>query len=188
MDGKSQDENEICALIARQFAALSWDKSTRPIWEVFTADFLPLAHLFPSARPVVPATVSTFVERMKGLSVSSLESFQAEVLGTTIQVFGSVAVAVVACEVTENQKDVSRTVEMMLLVKEDDAWRIASQAWDKASPTRPVPEAFLKAGTLGVLQDEAVPAGRRSSKSYFARTPACRRQWSRRTRCWPASS
>ena len=69
-----------------------------------------------------------FVEGMKALSETTLEAFQEEMLGTTIHVFGGVAVAVVACEVTENQKDVSRTVEMMLLVKQDDVWRIAAQA------------------------------------------------------------
>jgi len=156
-DNKRQDEDQIRALIARQFTSLCWDHEARPDWEVFTANFLSSAALFPSARPVVAATVSTFLDRMKVLSVTSLESFQEEVLGTTIHVFGGVAVAVVACEVTENQKDVSRTVEMMLLVKQDDAWRIAAQAWDKASPTRPVPKGFLDNEGFA-LEDEAPPS------------------------------
>jgi len=144
MGNKSQDQDQIRALITRQFTALSWGITARPDWEGFLADFMPSAALFPAARPVVPATVSTFVERMKVLSESGLESFQEEVLGTTIHVFGGVAVAVVAGELTENQKDVSRTVEMLLLVKQDDAWQIVAQAWDKETPTRPVPEGLLE--------------------------------------------
>jgi hypothetical protein len=143
MDKISQDEDQIRALIARQFTSLSWGNGTRPEWDAFAADFEPSAVLYPAARPVVPATVSTFVERMNVLSETTLDAFQEAMVGTTIHVFGGVAVAVAACEVTENQKDVSRTVEMMLLVKQGDAWRIAAQAWDKTTPTRPIPKEYL---------------------------------------------
>jgi hypothetical protein len=140
---EAQDRREIRALISRQFASLSWDDIKPPDWDGFTADFLPAAPLFPSARPLAPSTVPAFVDRMKSLSGSSLRSFQEEVVGANIHVFGQVAVAVVACEVTENEKDRSRSVEMMLLVKDNGSWRIAAQAWDQVTATRPVPASLL---------------------------------------------
>ena len=46
------------------------------------------------------------------------------------EIFGNVAVAVAGCEITENDTDVTRGVEMLMLVKGAGAWRIAAQAWD----------------------------------------------------------
>jgi hypothetical protein len=76
---------------------------------------------------------------MHGL-VGELQSFHERVLGTEIRIFGNVALAVVACEVTENETDISRSVEMLLLVKDEGQWRIVSQAWDRATAENPVPE------------------------------------------------
>jgi hypothetical protein len=41
--------------------------------------------------------------------------------------FDNVAIAVAGCEITENDADVTRGVEMMLLVKDAGVWRIAAQ-------------------------------------------------------------
>ena len=56
-----------------------------------------------------------------------------------VRVFGNVAVALAACEMTEDDAEVNRGVEMLLLVKTDGAWRIACQAWDTEGPSRPIP-------------------------------------------------
>jgi hypothetical protein len=48
-------------------------------------------------------------------------------------------VAVAPCELLENGTETSRNVEMLLLVKTDGQWRIAAQAWDKASDAHPIP-------------------------------------------------
>jgi hypothetical protein len=80
---------------------------------------------------------------MKALSRTSLQSFHESFLGSAIQVFGNIAVAVAAVEITENDTQVSRSIEMMLLVKSNGAWRIASQAWDKASDANPIPQPLL---------------------------------------------
>jgi hypothetical protein len=48
-------------------------------------------------------------------------------------------VAVAACEMTENDGAVNQGVEMLLLVKNEGAWRIVSQAWDTESPESPTP-------------------------------------------------
>jgi ketosteroid isomerase-like protein len=99
-------------------------------WEAFQGDFLPEAPLTPAARPVKRQTVEAFMARMQGLGRTALASFHERVLGTEVQVFGNVAVAMAGCEITENGGHVTRGVEMLLLVKTDGAWRIAAQAWD----------------------------------------------------------
>ena len=86
---------------------------------------------------------------MKNLVGTKLRSFQEVVLGTEVRVFGNVAVALAACEMTENDAEVSRGVEMLLLVKDDCAWRIAAQAWDTESPSKRIPP-HLAIGVEGV--------------------------------------
>ena len=148
-DGHSGDVRAIEALIARQFASLGWAPGTPANWGAFAADFLPGAPLYPAARPVKRQTAEAFVERMKGLAGTKLRSFRERVLGTEVRVFGNVAVALAACEMTENEAEVSRGVEMLLLVKDDGAWRIAAQAWDTERPANSIP--FHLSG--GVTED-----------------------------------
>jgi ketosteroid isomerase-like protein len=140
-----EDIRAIEAIIARQFGGLNWNPGTEGDWETFTADFHPDAALFPAALPAKRQTVEDFVARMKGLAGTKLCSFREEVLGTHIHAFGNVAVAVAACGITENDADVNRGVEMLLLVRDEGQWRIVSQAWGTESPTKPIP-AFLTAG------------------------------------------
>ena len=138
-DGHSGDVRAIEALIARQFASLGWAPGTPADWGAFAADFLPGAPLYPAARPAKRQTAEAFVERMKGLAGTKLRSFSERVLGTEVRVFGNVVVALAACEMTENDAEVNRGVEMLLLVKTDGAWRIACQAWDTEGPSRRIP-------------------------------------------------
>ena len=138
-DEHSDDVRAIEALIARQFASLSWAPGTSADWDGFAADFFPEASLYPAARPAKRQTVEAFIERMKGLAGTKLRSLQEAVLGTEIHVFGNVAVAVAACEMTENGAEVNRGVEMLLLIKNEGAWRIVSQAWDMESPSKRIP-------------------------------------------------
>lgn len=140
------DRQAIAALVARQFASLSWQLDEPADWTAFGADFHDAAMLYPSARPARPQSPGEFVARMRDLSQTSLRSFEESLLGLEIRVFGNVAVAVAACEAVENASETGRTVEMMLLVKEAGSWVIAAQAWDKATPSRPVPDALLGAG------------------------------------------
>ena len=64
-------------------------------------------------------------------------------LGTEIHVFGNVAVALAVCEMTENGTEVNRSVEMLLLIKNAGVWQIVSQAWDRESPSQPIPVRLL---------------------------------------------
>jgi hypothetical protein len=136
----------IRAIIARQFASLRWTRGTSADWAAFASDFFPNATLFPAARPAASQTVPEFVARMKHLAETKLRSFHEAVLGSEVHVFGNVAVAIAACEMTEDDAEVTRGVEMLLLVKHEGAWQIVSQAWDRASPANPIP-ARLRAGT-----------------------------------------
>jgi len=140
----SEDVAAIRTVLARQFASLNWTPGTDADWPSFQDDFFPDASLYPAARPARRQTVAAFVERMKGLRGSTLQSFAEVMLGSEIQVFGNVAVAMAAAELTENGTRKSRAVEALLLVKDAGEWRIVSQAWDTASEQNPVPESLLK--------------------------------------------
>jgi ketosteroid isomerase-like protein len=134
------DTAAIRALVARQFASLSWSETTSGDWEAFAADFHPDATLWPAARPAQPQTVPAFVDRMKALAQTTLRTFDEKVLGTQVHVVGNVAVAIAAAEMTENGAHVNRNVEMLLLVKSDGAWRIVCQAWDRAGVGKLIPD------------------------------------------------
>jgi hypothetical protein len=132
------DLEEIRALVSRQFSSLSWTEGGTPDWSAFLEDFHSNAVLFPAARPARSQSSDQFAERMKGLVGSTLRSFDEQVLGSFVRVYGNVAVAVVACESTKNAAEHNRNVEMMLLVREAGRWRIAAQAWDKEAADDPI--------------------------------------------------
>ncbi len=138
------DVQAIEAVIARQFASLSWTPGTPADWNGFAADFTPEASLYPAARPAKRQTVEAFMERMKSLEGTKLRSFEEAVLRTEIRVFGNVAVALAVCKMTENGSEVHRGVEMLLLIKNAGGWQIVSQAWDIESPSQPIPRHLLR--------------------------------------------
>jgi ketosteroid isomerase-like protein len=142
-DERTEDIEAIEAVIARQFGSLNWGPGTFADWDAFAADFFPDAALYPAARPAKRQTVQGFIERMKEVAATKLRSFDEVVLGTEVRVFGNVAVALAGCEMTENGTEVSRWVEMLLLVKTDGAWKIVSQAWDRESPSTPIPSRLV---------------------------------------------
>jgi ketosteroid isomerase-like protein len=133
------DVEAIQGLIARQFGSLCWAPGKQAAWEVFAADFHPDASLYPAGRPAQCQTVPAFVARMQGLAATRLRSFEKAVLGTEVHVFGNVAVALAACEITENDGDTNRGVEALLLIKDAGVWRIVSQAWDRESESKQIP-------------------------------------------------
>jgi ketosteroid isomerase-like protein len=134
------DVSAIAALVARQFASVSWSPAVPADWQAFAADFFQDASLYPAARPASRQTVEGFIERMEGLAGTTLRSLEETVVGTDIQVFGNVAVALAGCEITENDAKVGRGVEALLLIKDEGRWRIVSQAWDMTSEAKPLPQ------------------------------------------------
>ena len=140
---ETDDVRAIEAIIDRQFRSLEWSKERDGDWATFTDSFYADATLYPAARPAIPQTVGAFVERMKGLAGTSLVTFKEQLLGSEIHVFGNVAVALGVCEITENEEQVSRGVEAMLLIKEEGVWRIVSQGWDMESEENPIPSYLI---------------------------------------------
>lgn len=141
--GSAADRRAIRNLIARQFESLSWSADKAPGWDAFSRDFVPGASLFPAARPVRPVTVPDFVERMKSAAASTMPVFEEALLGVEIRLYGNVAVALAVCEQREQDTPPARAVEALLLVKDDDVWRIAAQGWDKERENAPIPQAML---------------------------------------------
>ena len=137
------DRAAIKAIIDRQFASLNWDPTKSANWSAFVSDFLPGASLYPAARPAHSQKPEEFVDRMKSLAASTLDSFKEIPLGYKIHVFGTVAVAVAVCQITENDTKVTRGIEMILLVKTAERWQIVSQAWDTEGETKPIPDELL---------------------------------------------
>jgi hypothetical protein len=139
----TNDVQAIEAIIARQFAILCWTPGTSADWAGFAADFFPEALLYPAAHPAKRHSVEAFIEWMKPLKGTKLCSFAGAVLGNQIRVLGNVAVALAACEMTENDADVQRSVEILLLIRNAGAWQIVAQAWDTERPSQPIPMRLL---------------------------------------------
>jgi hypothetical protein len=139
----ANDHEAIRAIIDRQFRSLNWSPTTTANWSAFIEDFLPGASLYPASRPANHQKPEDFVERMKGLATNKLRSFSEAALGREIRIFGNVAVAVAVCQMTENEMQVTRGIEMMLLVKTDGRWKIVSQAWDTEAGSKPIPPDLL---------------------------------------------
>lgn len=142
MASDQTDIEAIRGLVARQFESLCWEPGTSGHWDSFAADFFPGATLYPAARPVKVQTAQSFIERMKGLAGSTLQTFNETSLGIDVRVFGNVAVAIAGCEMIENNSTINRGVEMMLFVKNEGRWLIVSQAWDVATQDQPLPAYF----------------------------------------------
>ncbi|MGM0585080.1 MAG: nuclear transport factor 2 family protein [Pseudomonadota bacterium] len=142
----SGDAAEIRALIARQFASVSWTRDRPADWAAFADDFLPGASLVPAARPAAPKSVEAFVERMKRVAAENLDSLEETALGAEVRVFGNVAVAMAVCGMSENGAAPERGVEAILLVKDAGRWRIAGQAWDMEARDKAVPPTWLDGG------------------------------------------
>ena len=143
METQAADLRAIRDIIDRQFASMCWSVGGGPDTAMFKSDLLPGAPLYPSARPVLATSDDEFTKRMGELARTTLTSFHERVIGTRILVFGNVAVAAAACESTENEGEVNRTVEMLLLVKSGGHWKIAGQAWDKETSSTPIPDELL---------------------------------------------
>ena len=141
------DIKAIHGLVAGQFKSLTWTAGVDGDWSGFEADFVNGAQLFPAARPVQRQTVDEFVQRMQGLRKTSLKSLNERLLGMHVRVFGNVAIAMVGCELTENDDHVNRGAEALLLVKSDGIWRIAAQAWDMEGEANKLPEELASSGT-----------------------------------------
>jgi hypothetical protein len=136
----TDDERELRALTAAGLEAISWDDETAPDWAAFFGSYMPGAVLWPSARPAAPVTPDAFRARMDAQRASrALRSLVEMPLGTTVQVFGNVAVVLSAFEARINGGNPGRGVNAYLCVKDEGAWKVVAVAWDNESASAKLP-------------------------------------------------
>ena len=141
----ANDASAIRDVLASQFRALQWEPGRPADWVAFRSTFFPDTTFVPAARPAQRKTVDEFIARMQKLEADGkLKTFHETMLGTTIYVFGNVAVALGACEMLENGEEVTRDVGAFLFVKDAGKWRIAGQAWDLETEDNPIPAPLRK--------------------------------------------
>jgi hypothetical protein len=128
------DEEQIKEIVAQLFEAISWGDGNPPAFDSFAEPFLSTAAMVPSARPVVPTTISAFVERMAAQHASGgMANFDERPLGTHVRVFGNIAVALGGYEMRVNGGEASRGANAFLFVRDEGRWVIAGLAWENES-------------------------------------------------------
>jgi hypothetical protein len=140
-----EDVAAIRGLLATQFRSLQWAPGRPADWGAFRSTFFPDTTFVAAARPARRQTVEAFIARMQLMEAEGkLKTFEETMLGTTVHVFGNVAVALGACEMLENGSEVTRDVGAFLLVKDAGEWKIAGQAWDLERDANPIPESLRR--------------------------------------------
>lgn len=136
----TDDERELRALATRGLHAISWGDGTAPDWQAFFGPYLAGAVMCPSARPAAMVTPDAFRARLDGQRESNaLRSLAEKPLGTTVRVFGNVAVMLSAFEASANGDPPGRGVNAYLCVKDGGAWKVVAVAWDNESATEKLP-------------------------------------------------
>ncbi len=125
------DQQQIQALIKKQFSSLKWDYDTNPEWQKFSKSFLDEAFLVPAKRPAEPKSVNSFIARMNMLrDEGKLNSFSEKPNSIFIKIIGNIAVAMAGCEMCENGSVFTQDISAFLLIKSENEWKIAAQGWD----------------------------------------------------------
>jgi hypothetical protein len=142
----TDDERALRALAAGGLEAISWREGTAPDWNAFFGPYVAGAVLCPSARPAATVTPDAFRARMDAQRESrALRSLEEAPLGTTVQVFGNVAVVLSAFEARVNGGDPGRGVNAYLCVKDGGAWKIVAVAWDNERADATLPATLARA-------------------------------------------
>ncbi len=136
------DIQAIKSVIEKQFASASWNSYKQPDWDGFQSVFHKNATLYAADQHGSAVTSQDFMQRLKEQSKTTRRTLQETALKVDAFVSGNIATAIVDCENIANGHEVHRTIEMLLLVKNYDGWKIVSQAWDKARPVEPVQDAW----------------------------------------------
>ena len=139
----TKDEVAIRALIAAQFEGIRWSPESSADWRTVHRGFAPGAQLWPARRPPVPQSALDFTSRLRRLREEGLNRFTETGVGCHVWIVGNMAVALAGCEMVEGDSGVTRDISGYLLVKHDDEWRIAAQAWDLVDD---IEAAFAAAG------------------------------------------
>jgi len=139
----TDDERALRALATGGVEAISWAEGSEPNWRAFFGPYLDGAVLCPSARPATTVTPDAFQARLDAQRGSNaLRSLDEKPLGTTVQVFGNVAVVMSAFEARANGGEPGRGVNAYLCVKDGAEWKVVAVAWDNESATVKLPPAL----------------------------------------------
>jgi hypothetical protein len=142
----TDDERRLRALAAAGLEAISWREGTAPDWKAFFGPYVAGAVLCPSARPAATVAPDAFRARMDAQRESqALRSLEETPLGTTVQVFGNVAVVLSAFEARVNGGGPGRGVNAYLCVKDDGEWKIVAVAWDNERAGAELPADLARA-------------------------------------------
>lgn len=94
----------------------------------------------PVGAPGRHGTPDAFRARLETQRESNaLRSLEEKPLGTTVRVFGNVAVMLSAFEASANGDAPGRGVNAYLCVKDGGAWKVVAVAWDNESATEKLP-------------------------------------------------
>ena len=140
--GHGDDVRAIERLIARQFGSLTWTPETSADWDAFAADFFRRRHSTPlrarlSARALRPLSSERRAWQEQSCA-RSMRPFWGQRSGSSATLRSRWRPA----RWPRTMGQVSRGVEMLLLIKDASAWQIVSQAWDMGSPSKPIPNAI----------------------------------------------
>ena len=124
------DEAAIRQLIATQFESIRWSPESNADWLTVHRGFAHGAQLWPARRPPAPQSAFDFTSRLRRLREEGLDRFTETCVGCNVWVIGNMAVALAGCEMVEGDSTVTRDISGYLLVKHEEDWRIAAQAWD----------------------------------------------------------
>jgi len=141
----TQDHTEdLKAVTKAMYKALCWTADNDADWDQFRALFHGGAKLVPSARPAGPIDVETFIGRMQGQKDNgSLTDFFEEKVSEKIEVFGSIATIFSTYRTLMNKEREARGINALVLVKEEEGWKIASMVWDGESGEKPLPARYV---------------------------------------------
>ena len=142
-DRMAEDEAAIRALITAQFESIRWTLESNADWRSVHRGFAHGAQLWPARRPPAPQSALEFTSRLRRLRKEGLDSFTETGVGCHVWVVGNMALALAGCEMVEDDSTVTRDISGYLLVKHEDGWRIAAQAWDLVED---IEAAFAAAG------------------------------------------
>ncbi|ABQ66869.1 hypothetical protein Swit_0501 [Rhizorhabdus wittichii RW1] len=136
----AKDEARIREIVEQMFEAINWSADKAPDFTAFAAAVRKDALLAPSARPVSPTDIETFVGRMRGQYESGgMKTFDERANKTIVKVFGNLAVAIGSYRAQIDGGPIGRGANGFLLVRNDGDWQIAAMGWDSEGEDKPMP-------------------------------------------------
>ena len=149
MSSHTQQWNEarraIDRLIARFFAAVSFEPGQPPRYETLHELFIDGGVLFNGAAPqAVASSVAGFVETRRAAHEKSrgeISHYRASALSETTEIFGRVAhrsCLFLRAGTRQGQPFENRGAIFFQLVRLEGQWRISAAAWDDRQPGQPL--------------------------------------------------